>query len=227
MPGRCQPCAGPTRWRFRFGEQVLVSKWFRVVLTRYNPLSSWLPSGEVGMYRTLVLGGIRSGKTAQAEELASGTGCPVIYVATATAGDAEMEERIRRHRQLRPDGWGLVEETVDLPGVLGRYAGTGVCLLIDCMSLWLGNLLHHLDEDDVPAMLDSFNDQVADYPDPLIIVSNEVGLGIIGMDPLTRQFGDRLGWLNQDLAARMDHVVMSVAGCPLVLKGKPFAGPGG
>lgn len=174
------------------------------------------------MRKNLVLGGIRSGKTAWAERLAEAGGCRVIYVATAAAGDEEMAERIRRHQRLRPRAWGLVEEPLDLAGVLASHAGSGACLLIDCMSLWVSNLLHGLSHAEVTASTDAFLSGVAAYPDPLVIVSNEVGLGVIGMDPLTRAFGDRLGWLNQGLASRVDHVLMSVAGCPLVLKGNPI-----
>lgn len=173
------------------------------------------------MERTLVLGGIRSGKTALAGRLATAASGAITYVATASAGDAEMAERIRRHRQQRPAEWGLVEEPLNLAGVLEAHAGSGRCLLIDCMSLWLSNLLHLLQEPAISEAVESFTQRVALHPEPLVIVSNEVGLGVIGMDPLTRAFGDRLGLLNQTLASRMDHVVLSVAGCPLVLKGAP------
>ncbi|WP_375177410.1 bifunctional adenosylcobinamide kinase/adenosylcobinamide-phosphate guanylyltransferase [Marinobacter mobilis] len=170
--------------------------------------------------RTLVLGGIRSGKTALAERLAGAEGSGVVYVATATAGDAEMAARIRRHQGLRPAGWGLQEEPLQLAGVLAVEGGKEgpPCLLIDCMSLWLSNLLHAGD-DVLTAQKSAFLDAVAGYTGALVIVSNEVGLGTIGMDPLTRRFCDELGWLNQALAQRCDRVLMSVAGLPLTLKG--------
>lgn len=170
--------------------------------------------------RTLVLGGIRSGKTAMAESMAAEQPGEVVYVATATAGDDEMAARIRRHQQARPDSWGLREEPLGLAEVLtGEGAKAGPpCLLIDCMSLWLSNLLHAGDEVLVEQKA-AFLEAVAGYPGALVIVSNEVGLGTIGMDPLTRRFCDQLGWLNQALAQRCDRVVMSVAGLPLVLKG--------
>lgn len=169
---------------------------------------------------TLVLGGIRSGKTALAERMAGEQGSEVVYVATATAGDGEMAARIRRHQQSRPAAWGLQEEALQLAGVLvaeGRKDGPP-CLLIDCMSLWLSNLLHAGD-DVLEAQKPAFLDAVASYPGALVIVSNEVGLGTIGMDPLTRRFCDELGWLNQALAQRCDRVLMSVAGLPMTLKG--------
>lgn len=171
------------------------------------------------MKRGLILGGIRSGKSALAERLALASAVPVTFVATATAGDAEMTERIRRHQAERPADWGLVEEPLDLAGVLQRFRGSGRCLLIDCMSLWLSNLLHHAPSSDPGAATAAFCEAVDGHPDPLVIVSNEVGLGIIGMDPLTRRFADELGRLNQRLAARVDLVLLTVAGCPLVLKG--------
>jgi len=167
----------------------------------------------------LVLGGIRSGKTALAERLASDTNNPVVYLATATAGDDEMRARIQRHQQLRPADWGLEEEPLALGQVLAVHANaqSAPCLLVDCMSLWLSNVLH-AGEATFSREREAFLMQVDRYPGELVIVSNEVGLGTIGMDPLTRRFADELGWLNQSLAKLCDKVVMSVAGLPMVLK---------
>ncbi len=170
------------------------------------------------MSKTLILGGIRSGKSALAESQARAAQGPVIYVATATAGDDEMTQRIARHQARRPENWGLVEEPRDLAAVLRRHHGEAPCLLIDCMSLWLSNLL--MDESSLEAQCDAFIQALEDYPGSVVIVSNEVGLGIIGMDALTRRFCDELGWLNQALARRCDNVAMSVAGLPMVLKGQ-------
>lgn len=170
--------------------------------------------------RTLVLGGIRSGKTALAEEMASGSGEPVIYLATATADDEEMTRRVARHRQNRPAEWGLTEEPVKLAAVLddhGRRPRPPL-LLVDCMSLWVSNLLFAGDEV-FTRQRAAFLQALEGYPGRVVIVSNEVGLGTIGMDPLTRRFCDELGWLNQDLATCCDRVMMSVAGLPLTLKG--------
>lgn len=170
--------------------------------------------------RTLVLGGIRSGKTALAEEIASGSGEPVVYLATATADDEEMTRRVARHRQNRPAEWGLAEEPVRLASVLVDQ-GSGPrppLLLVDCMSLWVSNLLFAGD-DVFTRERAAFLQALDSYAGRVVIVSNEVGLGTIGMDPLTRRFCDELGWLNQDLAACCDRVVMSVAGLPLTLKG--------
>ncbi|ASK35566.1 bifunctional adenosylcobinamide kinase/adenosylcobinamide-phosphate guanylyltransferase [Alcanivorax sp. N3-2A] len=169
------------------------------------------------MAHTLILGGIRSGKSAQAEQVARQSGGAVVYVATATAGDREMAERIRQHRQRRPARWSLVEEPLALGRVLRDHRAQYPCLLIDCMSLWLSNLLHAGDETMARERAD-FQHALDDYPGPVVIVSNEVGLGTIGMDPLTRRFTDQLGWLNQALAAHCQQVILVAAGLPLVLK---------
>ena len=171
--------------------------------------------------KVLVTGGIRSGKTGLAEQRAMQAGSAVFYVATATASDDEMALRIERHQQQRPDEWGLVEESLRLVEVLADFRKQPCeppLLLIDCMSLWLSNLLFAGGErfNEERAM---FLHEVEAYPGSLVIVTNEVGLGTIGMDSLTRRFADELGWLNQALAARCDEVLMSVAGLPLTLKG--------
>ena len=170
--------------------------------------------------KLLVTGGIRSGKTGLAEQRARDAGADVVYVATATAGDDEMALRIRRHQQQRPAHWQLVEEPVYLGRALSDLAlghDTSPLVLVDCMSLWLSNLLF-ADRSLFQPERAAFLTAVETYPGPLVIVTNEVGLGTIGMDPLTRRFADELGWLNQALAQRCDEVVMSVAGLPLTLK---------
>ncbi|MBW0148353.1 bifunctional adenosylcobinamide kinase/adenosylcobinamide-phosphate guanylyltransferase [Marinobacter arenosus] len=175
-------------------------------------------TGTQATAHTLVLGGIRSGKTALAESVAT-TWDRATYVATATAGDDEMALRIARHREGRPEHWGVVEEPLHLAGVLETQAGSDhpPGLLIDCMSLWVSNLLF-AGEGVLEFERNRFLETLTDYPAPVAIVSNEVGLGTIGMDPLTRRFADELGWLNQALAARCHRVVLSVAGLPQVLK---------
>src|SRR5690606_12177068 len=142
------------------------------------------------------LGGIRSGKTALAERLASETGQPVVYVATASAGDCEMGARIARHRAQRPAAWGLCETPIMLSRAIAAQAEAvdPPCLLIDCMSLWLSNLLFAGDEV-FHCERAAFLAALPTYPASIIVVSNEVGLGTIGMDALTRQFCDELGWL--------------------------------
>ena len=174
------------------------------------------------MTATLVLGGIRSGKSELAERLAQDQGGPVVYVATATIGDAEMQERVRVHKMRRPPQWWLEEEPLSLGGVLRSKAlmNPPPTLLIDCMSLWVSNLLHA--GDSVFAReRDNFLSALVSYPGLVVIVSNEVGLGTIGMDPLTRRFADELGWLNQSLARRCDKVLLTVGGIAQTLKGEP------
>ncbi|MCG8394001.1 MAG: bifunctional adenosylcobinamide kinase/adenosylcobinamide-phosphate guanylyltransferase [Pseudomonadales bacterium] len=172
------------------------------------------------MSKSLILGGVRSGKSSLAETLVADQSDPVVYVATATAGDGEMSDRIRRHQLRRPSHWGLVEEPVELGRLLSRQATLSPppCVLIDCMSLWVSNLLHAGDTVFVRER-DNFLAALGRYPGNVVIVSNEVGLGIIGMDALTRRFADELGWLNQSLAKKCDRVVLSVAGMAQTLKG--------
>lgn len=172
------------------------------------------------MTATLVLGGIRSGKSALAEQRVQQQGGPVVYVATATIEDSEMQERVRLHQLHRPSQWCLEEEPLALGSVLRRRALMNPTpnLLIDCMSLWMSNLLHS-GEDVFARERESFLSALESYPGEVVIVSNEVGLGTIGMDPLTRRFTDELGWLNQSLARRCDKVLFTVAGIAQTLKG--------
>ncbi|ODC04616.1 bifunctional adenosylcobinamide kinase/adenosylcobinamide-phosphate guanylyltransferase [Terasakiispira papahanaumokuakeensis] len=173
--------------------------------------------------KTLILGGVRSGKSVMAEQLASAHTGPVVYVATAEhwPDDDQMSSRIKRHQQRRPDHWALCEAPIALGQAVETYRlQTPVpLLLVDCMSLWLTNLLLHPDTPRIEQEQTAFLSAIADYPGDMIIVSNEVGLGTIGMDALTRQFVDRLGTLNQSLAQCCDQVQLSVAGLALKLKG--------
>jgi adenosylcobinamide kinase/adenosylcobinamide-phosphate guanylyltransferase len=172
----------------------------------------------------LVLGGIRSGKTALAEkisvQLSSDTGLQIAYLATAAALDEEMTLRITRHQQSRPQHWLLAEQQIALAKAVDKFASMAEppVLLVDCMSLWVSNLLH-AGESVFERERRLFLDAMLSYPGAMVIVSNETGLGVIGMDALTRRFCDELGWLNQALAERCDRVVMSIAGLDLVLKG--------
>ena len=166
----------------------------------------------------LVLGGIRSGKSQLAESLISQCAGPVCYLATATAGDGEMHQRIQQHQARRPPQWGLREEPLRLAETLNSLAsGEAPAVLVDCMSLWLSNLLH-AGEAVFQQERSAFLTALADYPAEVVVVSNEVGLGTIGMDPLTRRFCDELGWLNQDLARQCHQVHLSIAGLPQRLK---------
>lgn len=166
---------------------------------------------------TLVLGGARSGKSAFAERIAVGSGLGPVYCATAEAGDAEMRERIARHRSDRAaDGWTTVEEPLDLSAVIGREAGPGRALLIDCLTLWLSNIM--LRGDDIAARQAGLLAALSAAAGPVILVSNEIGLGLVPETALGRRFRDAQGRLNQAVAAVVPRVVFVAAGLPLALK---------
>lgn len=166
----------------------------------------------------LILGGARSGKSRLAEARALESGKELIYVATATAGDPEMEQRIQRHRKSRDEHWRLVEEPLALADALSRHAAQDRCILVDCLTLWLSNLLHTEDTTQWQAERKALLDTLPSLPGQIILVSNEVGMGIVPMGELTRQFVDESGWLHQDLAAICDRVTLTVAGLPHCLK---------
>ena len=168
----------------------------------------------------LILGGARSGKSRLAEDLALSCGLPVVYVATATAEDSEMRSRIAQHQSRRPLAWRTVEEPLFLADVLRQEVTSGRCVLVECITLWLTNLMlmdsgEHLDE-----QREALLEVLPLLSGRLIIVSNEVGMGIVPMGELSRRFQDEAGLLNQSLAARSDRVILTVAGIPQVLKGK-------
>ena len=166
---------------------------------------------------TLVLGGARSGKSALAEELVLAEGAEKLYLATAEVRDAEMAERVARHRARRGAGWSTLEEPLDLTAALKREAAPGRVILVDCLTLWLSNLL--LAERDLEAAEAELCAALKDLSGPLVLVSNEVGLGIVPENALARRFRDAAGRLNQSVAAVADLVVFTAAGLPLVLKG--------
>ena len=178
--------------------------------------------------KTLVLGGVRSGKSQLAEDMAEDmaicTGMKVSYIATARVGDAEMRERIDLHRARRPANWGSHEEPVQLARMLSELAHTDGCLLVDCLSLWVTNLLLDEDaariDDEIAALLDF----LPDCPGELIFVSTESNLGVIPMGELSRRYCDRLGLLHQDIARQCDRVILTVAGLPHYLKGTSAKG---
>lgn len=182
----------------------------------------------------VILGGARSGKSAFAERLAAGSGRSVAFIATATAGDDEMRERIARHRASRPQGWYTLEEPLDLARAVRRASELADVLLLDCITLWLANWLAQQygtnDEGElassplvadgalkaVEALLDALN--VLAPTKTLIVVSNEVGLGIVPPYPLGRLYRDTLGYVNQRLARAADRVYLLVAGIAVDIK---------
>jgi len=170
--------------------------------------------------RELVLGGVRSGKSRYAEQQARASGLRVTYIATAIgAGDAELEERIQRHRSYRPAEWRTVEEPVALGAALRVHGGAECCLLVECLTLWLAHLLTSGSADRLEIERSSLLRTLAQTPGQVILVSNETGLGVIPPGTLSRRFLDVSGELHQSLAAACDRVTLVVAGLPQRLKG--------
>ncbi|MDX1367533.1 bifunctional adenosylcobinamide kinase/adenosylcobinamide-phosphate guanylyltransferase [Pseudomonas sp.] len=168
----------------------------------------------------LILGGARSGKSRLAEKLADESGLGVTYIATSQALDGEMNARIEQHRRRRPTHWGLLEEPLELVRVLCEQAAPERCLLVDCLTLWLSNLLMLDDQARLEAECDALLACLARLPGRIILVSNETGLGVVPMGELSRRYVDAAGWLHQALAAQCQRVVFTVAGLPMVLKGE-------
>ncbi|MBW0237310.1 MULTISPECIES: bifunctional adenosylcobinamide kinase/adenosylcobinamide-phosphate guanylyltransferase [Pseudomonas] len=167
----------------------------------------------------LILGGARSGKSRLAEKLASESGLAVTYIATSQPLDGEMNERVRHHRERRPAHWGLIEEPVELARVLRDNASADSCLLVDCLTLWMTNLLMLDDPQRLGAERDALLECLAELPGEIVFVSNETGMGVVPLGELTRRYVDEAGWLHQALAAHCQRVVLTVAGLPLTLKG--------
>lgn len=167
----------------------------------------------------LILGGARSGKSRLAEKLAAESALEVVYVATSQALDDEMSARVAHHRERRPAHWGLVEEPIELARVLREQAAPGRCLLVDCLTLWLTNLLLLDDAARLAAERQALLACLADLPGRVLLVSNETGLGVVPLGELTRRYVDEAGWLHQALAERSQRVLFTVAGLPMLLKG--------
>jgi adenosylcobinamide kinase/adenosylcobinamide-phosphate guanylyltransferase len=164
---------------------------------------------------TLVLGGARSGKSRYAEWLIATYPPPWIYIATAEARDDEMAERIAAHKARRAAGWRTVEAPHDLAGAI-EVAAADDAVLVDCLTFWLSNLMEG--PFDIDAQTARLQDVLAGRSGPTVIVSNEVGLGIVPDNALARRFRDLQGTLNQKLAAQAQRVVMMVAGVPVAVK---------
>ena len=170
---------------------------------------------------SLILGGARSGKSAHAEALVLESGLQPVYLATAEALDGEMDERVRRHRARRSADWLTVEEPLALPEALAEVTRPDRAVLVDCLTLWVTNLLlAHLPVESAGDRLLAALDRSLG---PVVLVSNEVGQGIVPMGELSRAFVDEAGRLHQRLAARAGLVRLVVAGLPLDLKAPPAA----
>jgi adenosylcobinamide kinase/adenosylcobinamide-phosphate guanylyltransferase len=168
--------------------------------------------------KQLILGGARSGKSRYAEQLAEHSGKEAYYLATATAGDQEMSARIQRHQQQRPSSWQLIEEELFLAEALSKHDSTDRCILVDCLTLWVSNLLCHENSELFAQQKNALLEILPSLACDLIFVSNEVGMGIIPMGELNRRFVDESGWLHQALATLCDKVTFVAAGLPLSLK---------
>jgi adenosylcobinamide kinase/adenosylcobinamide-phosphate guanylyltransferase len=173
-------------------------------------------TGTTTLATTLVLGGARSGKSAFAEKLIGDSGLARIYLATATAGDDEMSARIRQHKSRRGDGWTTIEEPLALVDALTRESAHGRAVLVDCLTLWLSNLMFAGRDPEIEARRLTRFLGVARYP--IVFVSNEVGMGLVPETPLGRDFRDAQGRLNQIVAAAVPQVAFIAAGLPLWLK---------
>ena len=167
----------------------------------------------------LILGGARSGKSRLSEKLASDSQLAVTYIATSQPLDGEMNARVAHHRARRPAEWALIEEPLQLARVLRENASAERCLLVDCLTLWLTNLLMLDDAARLAAEREALLDGLASLPGEIIFVSNETGMGVVPLGELTRRYVDEAGWLHQALAERCQRVVLTVAGLPLTLKG--------
>jgi len=168
----------------------------------------------------LILGGARSGKSRYSENLALQSGLQVVYIATGWAGDEEMASRIAHHQAQRPNDWLTVEEPRALALALQSHAAADRFIIVDCLTLWLSNLLA---EGDACFRLErqALLDILPSLPGTICLVSNEVGQGIVPLNPLARRFVDEAGWLHQDLARICERVVWVVAGLPQILKETP------
>ena len=166
---------------------------------------------------TLVLGGARSGKSRFAESLVLEHGAQCVYVATAEPVDDEMARRVEAHRARRGQAWRTVEAPIELTRAIGREGTPRACLLVDCLTVWLGNLMHH--GRDVDAAASALLESLAAAPGPLVLVANEVGLGIVPDNAMARAFRDHAGRLNQAVARMSGSVHFVAAGIPVTIKG--------
>lgn len=170
--------------------------------------------------KTLILGGVRSGKSRLAERLATESQLSVTYIATATIEDEEMRERIAAHRVRRPDHWQVIEEPLQLASILTQHANKESCLLVDCLTLWLTNLLIQTDASKFNTERVALLKALPHLTGRLILVSNETNMGVTPLGELSRRYCDEAGKLHQEIAQHCEQVVLTVAGLPLMLKGK-------
>lgn len=168
---------------------------------------------------SLILGGVKSGKSALAERVAIATKLKVTYIATATADDVGMKKRIKHHQKDRPAHWHTIEEPIKLAEQLQQHCVANQCVLVDCLTLWLTNLLMADNKVLLKTEIAALLVILPNIKGELIIVSNETNMGIMPLGDLTRRYCDEIGLLHQAIAAISDTVVLTVAGLPHILKG--------
>ena len=166
----------------------------------------------------LVIGGARSGKSSYAEQVAKESGKAVIYVATSEVRDNEMAKRVELHKAQRPAHWHVVEETFALSKVLREQSKEDNCILVDCLTLWLSNCLFGETDMEWSEVKSELLDTLEQLPGQVIMVTNEVGCGIVPMGEMSRKYVDEAGWLHQAIAARVAKVTLVTAGLPMHLK---------
>jgi adenosylcobinamide kinase/adenosylcobinamide-phosphate guanylyltransferase len=175
---------------------------------------------------SLITGGARSGKSSFALSLGLRNYSKRVFIATAVPIDQEMQERISRHREERGDQFHTIEEPIDLPRVLTILPGGNEVVVVDCLTVWLGNLYHHFqdEEEKVRVQVEAFLAHLDHPACDLILVTNEVGWGIVPENPLARSFRDMAGYLNRHVAQKATHTYLLCCGIPLTLKGEPLRG---
>ncbi len=171
-----------------------------------------------------ILGGARSGKSSYAMNLAKSTGKRIVFIATCIPGDSEMKHRIKLHKKSRPRAWRVIEEGIHIDSAL-RKTKTGCdAILIDCIGLFISNLMAvEFSDKKIEEKMRQVIGQIKKGASDVIVVSNEVGMGIVPDNPLARRFRDLLGRVNQMLAQNADKVIMMYAGIPMVMKGEKNA----
>jgi len=174
----------------------------------------------------LITGGSRSGKSAYAQRIAESVSGARTYIATCPVVDKEMEERIRKHREARDPSWRTIEEVTNLADALASARGSEV-ILVDCLTLWINNLMYEaqkknkrLGEDAIGALSKNVVGICKELPGSVVLVTNEVGMGIVPADPVSRMFRDLAGRCNQIMAEQADTVIFMVSGLPIYIKGE-------
>ncbi|MFA0440870.1 bifunctional adenosylcobinamide kinase/adenosylcobinamide-phosphate guanylyltransferase [Vibrio sp. 10N.222.51.C12] len=170
----------------------------------------------------LIIGGARSGKSSFAEQVAKESKKFVTYIATSQVYDDEMAKRVEKHRVQRPAGWKVVEEPIELAQALKKYSRKENCILVDCLTLWLSNCMFSQDYREWDPIKQEFLALLNSLPGQVVLVTNEIGCGVVPMGKETRRFVDEAGELHQAIAKRAARVTLVTAGLPLVLKGERY-----